>query len=123
MHILSPSDKILVIIGIACDIFLIGYAAVHWPSLESYLYLGIGIVCPLVVGILWVRRVQYLKSIEADCRLARIQEKLFNYTDNDLYELMCKQGDKRFGRICKHEHTKNGKCLDCLRKVITPKEG
>lgn len=34
------------------------------------------------------------------------------------YELAKQQGDKRFGSDCKHEHVKNGKCLDCLRKVI-----
>jgi hypothetical protein len=43
----------------------------------------------------------------------------FNYTEKDLYELMDKQGKERFGSECKHEHTKNGRCLKCLRRVIT----
>ena len=42
----------------------------------------------------------------------------FKYTDKDLYELMDAQGKKRFGSECKHEKTKNGRCLNCLRKVI-----
>ena len=43
----------------------------------------------------------------------------FDYTERDLYELMDAQGKKRFGSECKHEHVKNGRCLDCLRKVVT----
>ena len=43
----------------------------------------------------------------------------FEYTDKDLYELMDKQGKKRFGSGCKHEKIRNGRCLNCLRKVIT----
>ena len=43
--------------------------------------------------------------------------KPFGYTDNDLYELMHKQGEKRFGAECKHEVIKNGRCTNCLRKV------
>ena len=43
----------------------------------------------------------------------------FNYTDGDLYELMDKQGKKRFGSECKHTRVKSGYCRDCLRKVIT----
>ncbi len=35
-----------------------------------------------------------------------------------MYELAKKQGGKRFGSECKHEHVKDGKCLNCLRKVI-----
>lgn len=35
-----------------------------------------------------------------------------------MYELAKKQGDKRFGSECKHENVKDGKCLNCLRKVI-----
>jgi len=42
----------------------------------------------------------------------------FKYTNNDLYELMDAQGKKRFGSECKHEHVRNGRCLNCLRKVI-----
>ena len=42
----------------------------------------------------------------------------FKYTNKDLYELMDEQGKKRFGSECKHEHTKNGYCTNCFRKVI-----
>ena len=42
----------------------------------------------------------------------------FKYTENDLYFLARKEGDRRFGSECKHEKTKNGHCLKCLRKVI-----
>jgi len=45
--------------------------------------------------------------------------KPFDYTEHDLYELMYEQGKKRFGSECKHEHVKNGRCTNCLRKVIT----
>lgn len=43
----------------------------------------------------------------------------FKYTDNDLYELMDKQGKVRFGSECKHKQIKNGRCINCLRKVTT----
>ena len=42
----------------------------------------------------------------------------FKYTNNELYEIMEKQGKKRFGSECKHEHIKNGVCASCLRKVV-----
>lgn len=35
------------------------------------------------------------------------------------YELAKRTGDKRFGSACKHEHTKNGVCTNCLRKVVS----
>jgi len=34
------------------------------------------------------------------------------------YELALQEGEKRFGSECKHEKTKNGRCLRCFRKVI-----
>jgi len=34
------------------------------------------------------------------------------------YELAKRIGDRRFGSACKHEHIKNGRCQDCLRKVV-----
>lgn len=37
---------------------------------------------------------------------------------NTQYELAKEQGDKRFGSECKHVHTRNGRCLKCLRKVV-----
>ena len=43
----------------------------------------------------------------------------FNYTDKELYELMDKQGKERFGSECKHQVVKNGRCTNCLRKVIS----
>ncbi len=45
--------------------------------------------------------------------------KAFDYTDADLYELALFEGDKRFGSKCEHEKTKRGRCLNCLRKVVT----
>lgn len=36
-----------------------------------------------------------------------------------LYELALKQGEKRFGSECKHEVTNQGRCVNCLRKVVT----
>lgn len=38
------------------------------------------------------------------------------------YELARKIGDKRFGSPCKHEQVKNGRCTQCLRKVVTRKK-
>ena len=46
---------------------------------------------------------------------------VFNYNEKELYELMDKQGKKRFGSECRHKETKNGYCVDCLRKVIVKK--
>lgn len=43
----------------------------------------------------------------------------FDYTQNELYELMHDQGKKRFGSECKHEKVANGKCANCLRKVVS----
>jgi hypothetical protein len=37
------------------------------------------------------------------------------------YELALKIGNKRFGSVCKHERVVNGKCVNCLRKVIVKK--
>ena len=52
----------------------------------------------------------------------RVMTNLFNYTEKDLYELMDRQGKKRFGSECKHEHTRGSYCLDCLRRVVTKRE-
>jgi hypothetical protein len=35
------------------------------------------------------------------------------------YELAKRIGDKRFGSPCEHKRTKNGRCVNCLRKVVT----
>ena len=43
---------------------------------------------------------------------------IFDYSEEDLYELAKKEGDKRFGSGCKHENNKNGICTNCLRKVL-----
>ena len=43
---------------------------------------------------------------------------LFNPTFEEEYELALRIGNERFGPPCKHEKTKNGYCLKCLRKVI-----
>ena len=43
----------------------------------------------------------------------------FNYTQADLYGYMHEQGKKRFGSECKHEKVKGGRCVQCLRKVVT----
>jgi len=49
-------------------------------------------------------------------------EDYFNYSDSDLYELMHEQGKERFGSECKHEYIRNGKCLNCFRKVVSKLE-
>ena len=36
-----------------------------------------------------------------------------------LYELALRQGKLRFGSPCRHTTVKNGRCLRCLRKVVT----
>lgn len=33
------------------------------------------------------------------------------------YELAKKNGDERFGSICRHIYVRNGICLRCLRRV------
>ena len=38
--------------------------------------------------------------------------------DKKEYELALKQGKKRFGSSCPHTKVRNGKCLNCFRKVI-----
>lgn len=43
----------------------------------------------------------------------------FNYSDDTLYWLMRGIGHRRFGSECKHEETRNGHCVKCLRKVVT----
>jgi hypothetical protein len=35
------------------------------------------------------------------------------------YEALLKEGKRRFGSPCRHENTRNGRCLKCLRPVIT----
>ena len=45
----------------------------------------------------------------------------FHPTFNEQYELALKVGNKRFGSECKHEQTKSGRCLNCLRKVVVNK--
>jgi hypothetical protein len=42
------------------------------------------------------------------------------FTDNfhAQYELAEREGQKRFASACKHEQVKNGKCCNCLRKVV-----
>lgn len=39
-------------------------------------------------------------------------------TEEELYWHMHEQGKKRFGSECRHNATKNGRCTNCLRKVI-----
>lgn len=38
--------------------------------------------------------------------------------ENKIYELARKEGDRRFGSECKHERAENGRCVNCLRRVI-----
>jgi hypothetical protein len=45
----------------------------------------------------------------------------FNPTFKEEYALALKEGKKRFGSSCKHNKVKNGRCVQCLRKVITKK--
>ena len=80
MNIKRLSTKILILIFLFGGGFLLGYAVLHWPSWEAYLVLGFLIVCFVVVGILWIRRVQYLKGIEEDYKLAtKIRDTVKNF--------------------------------------------
>lgn len=45
--------------------------------------------------------------------------KVFGYSDKDLYELALREGNRRFGSECKHKRVRGGKCLDCLRTVVS----
>ena len=42
-----------------------------------------------------------------------------NERDRQLYELALKEGERRFGSECPHTHVRNGRCTQCLRRVIT----
>ena len=44
---------------------------------------------------------------------------IFHPTFEEEYELAKRIGDKRFGSECKHEQVVNGRCKQCLRKVVT----
>lgn len=33
------------------------------------------------------------------------------------YELARRIGDARYGTECRHEHVKDGRCIDCQRRV------
>lgn len=39
--------------------------------------------------------------------------------ERQLYELMHKEGKRRFGSPCEHRNTKNGYCINCLRKIVS----
>ena len=43
----------------------------------------------------------------------------FKPTFREEYEMALREGDRRFGSECKHEHVKNGRCTQCLRVVVT----
>lgn len=43
----------------------------------------------------------------------------FHYTEAELYQLIYEEGKRKFSSECEHEKTKNGYCINCLRKVIT----
>lgn len=47
---------------------------------------------------------------------------IFKPTFAEEYELAIKIGNRRFGSECKHDKTKNGYCINCLRKVITKED-
>lgn len=43
---------------------------------------------------------------------------IFKPTFNEEYELALRIGNRRFGSECKHDQVKNGRCVNCLRKVV-----
>jgi len=45
----------------------------------------------------------------------------FKPTFKEEYELAIREGDRRFGSECKHERTRNGRCVRCFRVVVTRK--
>lgn len=48
---------------------------------------------------------------------------VFNPTFKEEYELALKTGRKKFSQECQHEEIKNGKCLNCLRRIINQRVG
>ena len=40
-------------------------------------------------------------------------------SDEEMFWHMHEQGKKRFGSPCSHENVVSGKCVNCLRTVIT----
>lgn len=44
---------------------------------------------------------------------------IFKPTFEEEYELALSIGKQRFGSECKHEQVTNGRCKNCLRKVVT----
>ena len=36
---------------------------------------------------------------------------------HQLLEILHQQGKERFGSVCKHEESKKGFCVNCLRRV------
>lgn len=47
-----------------------------------------------------------------------LMDRLFRPTFAEEYELAIKMGDARFGSECRHEETKDGVCMKCLRRVV-----
>lgn len=47
---------------------------------------------------------------------------LFHPTFAEEYELALRVGERRFGSECKHDKVKNGRCTNCLRKVVSKAE-
>jgi len=44
---------------------------------------------------------------------------IFKSTFAEEYELALREGERRFGSGCRHDHIKDGVCLDCYRKVVS----
>jgi len=51
--------------------------------------------------------------------IPREQPKPIQHDLNDELKLAHSIGKKRFGSECRHEHTRGGKCTNCLRTVVT----
>lgn len=49
--------------------------------------------------------------------------KYFEFSFEQEYELARRLGDARFGAACKHEKIMRGRCVKCLRRVVTRKAG
>ena len=62
------------ILWLVCGISLIGYAAVCWPSWQSYFILTLTIVCFVIVLCLWIHHVRYLRRMEDERKLVKMQK-------------------------------------------------
>lgn len=59
------------------------------------------------------------KIDEQNANMPEAMRAVLNPTFEQEYELAYATAKRRFGSECKHEVTRNGKCVNCFRKVVT----